>query len=45
MTNDEAYALGLKVGKEKAFEELIKALGLDELIAKAIALHEEQYHD
>lgn len=39
------FELGRKTGRKEALEEIHKALGLDEYIAKRIEQHEEQQHD
>lgn len=41
---DQAFTLGFNTGKKQMLQEIIKVLGLDELIALAVARHEEQFH-
>ena len=40
-----AFRLGQKNGREQMLDEIAKALGIDERIAKAIAVYEEQRYD
>jgi hypothetical protein len=44
LSAQQAYELGLKKGREEALEEVRKALGIDELIAKLLDAHLEQEH-
>lgn len=39
------FALGKKVGRDEARAEIMRALGIDEAISKAIASHEDQLHE
>lgn len=39
------FELGKKTGRKELLDEIHKALGIDEAIAQALTLHEEQSHE